>query len=213
MDKNLKFIMECKAKKAIENLAKGNINGYIVQDENEVIELIDNILDEGATVTAGGSMTLNEVGVIEHLRKGRYNFLDRDAQGLTQEDKMEIYRKAFYADGFLTSANALSVNGEIYNVDGNGNRVAATIFGPKKVIFVVGVNKLVENMQEAIMRNANIAAPANAKRLDKKTPCAVTGKCENCSSPQRICKKFVTITGDFDKERMHVIIVNKEFGY
>ncbi|WDV44869.1 lactate utilization protein [Clostridiaceae bacterium M8S5] len=213
MDDNMKFVNQCRAKKTIENLAKGNINGYLVEDGNDAIEIIEKILKEGDTVTAGGSITLKETGVMDYLRKGRYNFLDREVKGLTAEDKKEIYRKAFFADGYLTSANALTTKGEIYNVDGNGNRVAATIFGPDKVIFVVGVNKLVDTMQEAINRNAKIAAPANAKRIDKQTPCTKVGECVDCLSKDRICRKYVVIKGDYDKDRIHVIIVNQNLGY
>ncbi|WP_066503333.1 lactate utilization protein [Abyssisolibacter fermentans] len=213
MNENVGFVYEKMAERTIENLKKGNINGYFLQDEKEAIETIESIVKEGATVSVGGSMTLFETGILDYLRNGKYKFLDRYQEGLSKEDIKEIYRKTFFADAYFTSVNALTEQGEIYNVDGNGNRVAATLYGPDKVIFIVGINKLVSEMKYAVERNENLAAPANAKRLNKQTPCTKTGICMNCLSKERICRKYVVIKGDMDKDRMHVIIINKNLGY
>lgn len=213
MNDNVGFVYEKMAERTIENLKKGNINGYFVQDEKETIEIIESIVKEGATVSVGGSMTLFETGILDYLRNGKYKFLDRYQEGLTKEDIKEIYRKTFFADAYFTSVNALTEQGEIYNVDGNGNRVAATLYGPDKVIFIVGINKLVPEMNYAVERNETLAAPANAKRLNKQTPCTKTGICMNCLSKERICRKYVVIKGDMDKDRIHVIIINKNLGY
>lgn len=213
MDKNVSFVIERKVKRTIENLEKNNMHGYFVQNEEEAIEKIKELIKEGDTVSVGGSMTLFEVGVIDFLRNGKYNFLDRYKEGLSNEDIKELYRKSFSADVYFTSSNAITEEGELYNVDGRGNRVAAMIYGPDKVIVVVGVNKIVKNIDEAIERNRQWAAPANAKRLNRKTPCAEIGYCMNCSSPDRICNEYVVIKRQMQKDRIHVIIVNKNLGY
>lgn len=158
-------------------------------------------------------MTLFETGVIDLLRSEKYNFSDRYAQGLSKDDIKDIYRKSFSADAYFTSSNAITENGELYNVDGTGNRVAAMIYGPDKVIVVVGINKIVKDVDEAIERNKRMAAPANATRLNRKTPCANLGYCTDCNSPDRICNDYVLIRRQGIKGRINVIIVNKEFGY
>lgn len=213
MDNNVKFVVEKRVLRTIENLEKNNMKGYFLQNEEEAIKKIEEIIKEGDTVSVGGSMTLFETGVIEFLRNGKYNFLDRYQEGLTPDDIKTIYRKSFAADAYFTSSNALTEEGELYNVDGRGNRVAAMIYGPDKVIVVVGVNKIVRGLDEAIMRNREIAAPANAKRLSRKTPCSEVGYCMDCSSKDRICSDYVVIKKQMDTDRIHVIIVNKELGY
>lgn len=213
MDKNVKFVIEKRALRTIENLEKNNMKGYFVQNEEETINKIEELIKEEDTVTVGGSMTLFETGIIDFLRNGKYNFLDRYKEGLTPEDIKDIYRKSFSADAYFTSSNAVTEEGELYNVDGRGNRVAAMIYGPDKVIVVVGVNKIVKDLDEAIMRNREWAAPANAKRLDKKTPCAEVGYCMDCKSKDRICSEYVVIKRQMDEGRIHVVIVNKELGY
>jgi len=213
MDNNVKFVLEKRALRTIKNLRKNNMNGYFVQDEKEALKKIEELIGEGDTVSVGGSMTLFETGVIDFLRNGKYNFLDRYEEGLAPEDIKEIYRKSFSADAYFTSSNALTEEGELYNVDGRGNRVAAMIYGPDKVIVIVGINKIVRDLDEAIMRNRELAAPANVKRLNKKTPCAEVGYCMDCKSKDRICNEYVVIKKQMDGDRIHVIIVNKELGY
>lgn len=213
MDNNAAFVIEKKVQRTIENLEKNNIEGFYVKSEEELIKKIIEIVKEGSTVSVGGSMTLFETGVIEHLRSGRYNFLDRYKEGLSQEDMKDIYRKSFFADAYFTSSNAITEEGEIYNVDGNGNRVAAMIYGPDKVIIIAGINKIVRDLDEAIIRNREMAAPANAKRLNKNTPCTKTGYCMDCSSPERICRNYVLIKNQGKKGRMFVIFVDKQLGY
>jgi hypothetical protein len=213
MDNNVKFVVEKRVLRTIENLEKNNMKGHFVQDEKEAVNKIDQLIKEGDMVSTGGSMTLFETGVIDFLRNGKYNFLDRYKEGLTPEDIKDIYIKSFAADAYFTSSNAITEEGELYNVDGRGNRVAAMIYGPDKVIVVVGVNKIVRDLDEAIMRNREWAAPANAKRLNRKTPCSEVGYCMDCSSKDRICSEYVTIKRQMDSDRIHVIIVNKELGY
>ncbi|SHJ72637.1 lactate utilization protein [Paramaledivibacter caminithermalis] len=213
MDKNINFVIEKRVLRTIENLEKNNMKGYFVQNEEELLGKIQGLIKEGDTVSVGGSMTLFETGIIDFLRRGKYNFLDRYKEGLSQDDIKDIYRKSFAADVYFSSSNALTEEGELYNVDGRGNRVAAMIYGPDKVIVVVGVNKIVKDLDEAIIRNREWAAPANARRLNKKTPCAEVGYCMDCNSKDRICSEYVVIRRQMVKDRIHVIIVNKELGY
>lgn len=213
MDKNIEWFMEKKVQKTIEALEKHNMNGYYVKSNDEIISIIESIINKGDTVACGGSMTLFETGIIEYLRKEDYEFLDRYKDGITAEETKAIYRGAFSADAYFTSTNAITVNGELYNVDGNGNRVAAMMYGPDKVIVICGVNKIVNNLEEAIQRNRNVSAPINAKRLNRKTPCANVGYCMDCNSPEKICREYAVIKSQGIKERMHVIFVNEILGY
>lgn len=213
MDNNIKWVDEQKIKRTMENLEKNNIESYFVEDNSALIEKISEFVKEGDTVSVGGSMTLFETGVIEFLRNGKFNFLDRYEQGLNGNDIKDIFRKTFSADAYFVSSNAVTENGELYNVDGNGNRVAAMIYGPDNVIVIVGVNKIVRDVQEAIERNKEYAAPANAKRLNRNTPCTKVGYCMDCSSSERICNDYVLIRRQGQKGRIKVIIVGKELGY
>ena len=147
MNENIKWVNEKKIEKTINNLKKNNINGYYVKDNDELINIIKDIAKEGEVVSVGGSMSLFESKVIELLRSGRYEFLDRYKENLTQEDIKEIYRKSFFADTYFASANAITEDGEIFNVDGNGTRVAAILYGPDKVVLTVGVHTIVKNIE------------------------------------------------------------------
>lgn len=213
MDSNIKWVNEEKILRTIASLEKNNMNGYIVSNKEELIGQIISLTNEGEKVSCGGSMSLAETGVMDLLRSGRYDFLDRAKEGLSVEDIDRIYRECFFADTYFSSSNAITEDGELYNVDGNGNRVAALLFGPKKVIIVAGVNKIVKNLDEAIKRNREIAAPANAKRLNKSTPCTKIGYCMDCKSPEKICREYTVIKSQKDKNRIHVIFLNDNIGY
>ena len=213
MDKNVDFVIEKKVERTIANLEKNNMNGYFVQTEEDALNKIKELIKEKDVITVGGSMTLFETGVMDLLRNGKYNFFDRFEEGLTEEQVTAVNKKSFFADAFFTSTNAITEAGELYNVDGRGNRVAAIIYGPDKVIVVAGVNKIVKDLEEAIMRNRELAAPANAKRLNRNTPCAKVGYCTDCTSPDRICNEYVITKRQSALGRMHVILINKNFGY
>lgn len=213
MNENIKWVNEKKIEKTINNLKKNNINGYYVKDNDELINLIKDIAKEGEVVSVGGSMSLFESKVIELLRSGRYEFLDRYKKDLTQEDIKEIYRKSFFADTYFASANAITEDGKIFNVDGNGNRVAAILYGPDKVVLIVGVNKIVKNIEQAVARNRAISGPANAKRLNLSTPCIKTGQCMECNIEDRICCEYTVIKRQKNPKRMHVIFINDTLGF
>lgn len=213
LDKNILEVKKQRIMRTIESLQENNMNGYLVKDKDELIDKIKDIVKEGSKVSCGGSMTLFEAGVIDHLRSGRYEFLDRYEEGLTPQDIKNIFRESFFADAYFASSNAITEKGELYNVDGNGNRVAAMLYGPDKVIVIAGVNKIVRDLDEAIKRNIYVSAPANTKRLQRKTPCTKLGYCMDCKSEERICNEYTLIKRQGNKDRIHVIFINEDFGY
>lgn len=213
MDNNITWYIDKQIEKTINALEQRNMKGIFVKDEQELLRVLKSLIQENSIVGVGDSVTLLETGVLDFLRKGNYVFLDKYRDGITSEEKKQIYIQNFTADTFLCSTNALTEDGELYNIDGNGSRVAPMIYGPKQVIIVAGINKLVRNLEEAERRVRNYAAPLDAKRLNKDTPCTKLGHCVNCKSPNRICNDFVTITGQFVKNRIKLIIVAKTLGY
>ena len=213
MDKNVIWANEKKISRTVQAINKNNMNGYYAKDREELIRIIEDIVSENSLVSCGGSMTLFETGVMEYLRSGRYKFLDRYKEDITREEVVNMFKESFFADAYFTSSNAVTENGELYNVDGNGNRVAAMLYGPEKVIVICGVNKIVKNVEEAIKRNRECAAPINAKRLNKETPCSKVGYCMDCKSKDRICNEYTLIKRQNRKERMHIIFLNENLGY
>lgn len=213
MDTNMDWLYQKRIERTMENLEKNNMEAFLVEDENKLIEMMEKTIAQGSTVSVGGSMTLFETGVIDFLRSGKFKFLDRYAEGLSPEDITQLFRDSFSADYYLTSTNAVTETGTLYNVDGSGNRTSAMIFGPDNVIVIVGRNKLVTTEDEAIERNREVSGPANAKRLSRKTPCTELGYCTDCTSPERICNSFTFIKRQFSKGRIKVFIVNKDLGY
>lgn len=207
--------------KVIENLKKNNMDAYYLESKKEVLPLIRELLPEGSTVSCGGSVTLAETGVMELLRSGYYDFLDRARPGITPEEVQQVYRDTFSADGYFCSANAITMQGELVNVDGNSNRIAALLFGPKTVIVVAGINKIVANAEEGFKRIKTIAAPQNTKRLDCKTYCLEKGVCvaaegtlgSGCGSKDRICRNYLVCGPQRIPGRIKVLLVNEELGY
>lgn len=213
MDKNVEWFVDNKVAKTIEALEKNNINGYYVKSKQELFNTIEKLVKKGDTIACGGSMTLFETGVIDYLRSDDFKFLDRYKEGITADELKTVYKGAFTSDVYFASSNAVTQDGFLYNVDGNGNRVAAILYGPEKVVLICGVNKIVKDIDEAIKRNREISAPINAKRLDRKTPCTKVGHCMDCKSPERICREYTLIKSQGNKERMHIIFINENLGY
>ena len=212
MDKNKYDIMRLKMERCAKALRENNIYCECVDSAEEALDVVDSLMNEGDTVTVGGSMTLFETGIIDLLRSGKYNFLDRYEKGA---DIQSIYEAAFSSDVYLMSSNAITEDGELYNVDGNGNRVAALTWGPKSVIIVAGYNKIVKDIEEAKVRVEEIAAPANNLRLGTESPCTKTGHCMHCASHNRICATTVIVGRQTqkNKNRIKVILVGEELGY
>lgn len=205
--------MEERIERTMEALRANRMKPYYAENSAAACGIVRELVKGDKLITSGGSMTLNECGVIDMLKKefgGAY--LDRSS-GRNREEVEEIMRKAFVSDTFLASTNALTENGELYNVDGNGNRVSAMIFGPKQVIVVTGVNKIVKDLEEAEKRVEQTAAPMNTVRLEKNTPCAKTGVCGHCHSDDRICCAYVTLSQQRVPDRIKVIIVGEKLGY
>ena len=213
MDKNVKRIIDVQCDRVKQALEKKRFLCDVVENAEEARELIRTLVPSGASVGFGGSMTLNEMGVKEMLRSMDVVYQDRDNPSLTRQELMDVLREAFTADVYITSTNAITLQGELYNVDGTGNRVAAMIFGPKKVIVVAGYNKICKDEEDAKKRICMVAAPMNTERLNKDTPCRKVGECCNCNSDQRICDAYVAIKRCHDAGRIHVILVKEEYGY
>ncbi len=205
--------MDPRIEKVMKALEKNKMKPYFAESRGQLYDIVRALVKDDKLITAGGSMSLEESGTADLLRKEFHEaFLERSS-AKTPEERWEIPRKAFVSDSFFASTNALTEDGELYNVDGNGNRVSAMIFGPKQVILVVGVNKIVKDMDEAVKRVENIAAPKNTARLKCNTPCAETGKCAHCRSDQRICCSYVKLGQQRIPDRIKVIIVNENLGY
>ncbi len=209
--------------KTIENLKKNNIETFFVKTPEEARALALSMIPEGAVCAHGGSVTLKECGIPEALTEGNYTYLDRSAPGLTDAEREEMMLRAQCCDVYLSSSNAITEDGELYNVDGNSNRVSNLLYGPKAVIIVAGVNKIVKDLDEAVVRVKTIAAPLNCKRLNCNTPCSKTGKCisleqggnmpKGCNSDGRICVNFTVMARQRKKDRVKVILVDEALGY
>jgi hypothetical protein len=187
--------------------------GYYVNSIEELHEVIKALISSGETVGCGDSVTLEQTGILDIMRCNDYRFLDKHRPELTHDEKREIYLQNFRADSFLTGVNAVTTDGKLFNIDGNGSRVAPILYGPKQVIVVAGTNKIVNSVEEAIVRTRQIAAPFDAKRLGKNTPCTKLNKCIDCHHTQRICNDFVLITGQFQKNRIKVIFIEGNYGF
>ena len=203
---------ETLAKTVISNLEKRNMEAYYCKTSREAVEKALSMLPSGAVVAHGGSMTLEESGMISALRNANIRFLDR-ATCKTPEDSKKIFHDALNADYYFMSTIALTIDGELVNIDGNGNRVAALIYGPENVILLVGMNKIAVNEAEAIQRVHATATPLNCQRLMKKPPCTAPGVCADCLSPDCICNQVVITRRSGTKGRIKVILIGEELGY
>ncbi len=197
------------AQVVIKGLKARNMSGYYAADKEEALAMALSLIPEGSSVTMGGGMSVHEIGLVNALKEGNYDFIDRDAY----EDKREAMLKAYDADFFLASANAITEDGILVNIDGNANRVSAIAQGPRKVLLIVGMNKVCDDVDSAIKRARNVAAPINAQRFGLATPCSSTGSCMNCKSPDTICCQFLITRYSHHAGRIHVILVNDNLGF
>ena len=209
MNKNIEKRNELLAQTVIKGLKSRNMTGYYAASRKEAVEISLSLIPEESSVTMGGGMSVHEIGLVSELQNGNYNFIDRDAYS----DKRAAMLLAYDADFFLTSANAITNDGVIVNIDGNANRVSAIAQGPRKVIFIVGMNKIAPDIDTAIKRARNVAAPINAQRFEIDTPCKKTGSCMDCKSPDTICCEFLITRYSRHKDRIHVILVNDDLGF
>ena len=209
MDINVSKRNALLAQKVIKGLESRNMTGYYAEDKAAALKQALALIPEGSSVTMGGAMSAHEIGLVAALKAGNYNFIDRDAY----EDKRAAMLAAYDADFFLVSANAITQDGVMVNIDGNANRVSAIAQGPKKVIVIVGMNKVCDDLDGAMKRARNVAAPINAQRFGLNTPCAKTGACMDCKSPDTICCQFLITRFSRHKDRIHVILVNDTLGF
>ncbi len=209
MNSNIIKRNELLAAKVIKGLTSRNMTGYYAENKEEALRLALSLIPEGSTVTMGGGMSVHEIGLTDALKKGNYNFLDRDKAA----DKRAVMLAAYDADFFLSSANAITEDGVIVNIDGNSNRVSAIAQGPKHVLFIVGMNKVCDDVDGAMKRARSVAAPINAQRFGLSTPCSKTGSCMNCKSPDTICCQFLITRFSRHEGRIHVILVNDNLGF
>ncbi len=221
-DVNTKKIVQLRMEKTAKALIANNMEAYIVDSKEEAAQKVKSLINKGDVIASGGSVTLKECGIMDIVCSDDYNYLDRNS--VAPENVKEIYRKSFSADVYLSSANAITENGELYNVDGNSNRVAAIAYGPDSVIIVAGYNKIVRNLDEAANRVKKVAAPANTVRLGCETYCSKSGECASftkdcfdmttgCSSDARICCNFLISAKQRHKNRIKVILVAESLGY
>ena len=209
MDNNICKRNDLLAQKVIKGLASRNMTGYYAKDREEALQKALELIPEGSTVTMGGGVSVREIGLFDVMKTGKYNFIDRDLFA----DKREAFLQAYDADVFLASCNAITEDGILVNIDGNANRVSAIAYGPKKLVFIVGMNKVCSDVDGAIKRARNVAAPINAQRFGLSTPCSKTGSCMNCKSPDTICCQFLITRFSRHPGRIHVILVNDNLGY
>jgi L-lactate utilization protein LutB len=198
--------------KVVRALKARSFEAFYFDDTDEAIEKVVSLIPREHIVSWGGSLTLTDLSIQERLAKEGYNLLDRD-KAATPEERMEIMRRAFFCGTFLSGTNAVSEDGQLVNIDGNGNRVAAMIYGPKQVIVVAGVNKVAKTYEDAIIRARTIAAPLNVQRFPNlKPPCNETGSCANCLSPDTVCSFIVTTRFCKPSGRIKVILIGKDLG-
>lgn len=196
----------------IKNLEKRNMEGYFYERSADMVKDVLSHIPAGSSITWGGSESVTESGLMDAINSGAYNLLDRSVPK-TPEEKRIFYSHSVLADAFLMSTNAITFDGILVNVDGNGNRVACLITGPTEVYVIAGMNKIVGTIEEGINRVRNLAAPSNVQRLNRNTPCAKTGKCADCFSPDSICSQIVITRRSGIKGRIKVLLVAENLGY
>jgi hypothetical protein len=211
--------MRAEIQSLLQTLRANNLSAHYVPDRDAACDLVLSLIPEGAVVGYGDSLTLRQIGVVEALENGPYTFLNPWEPGITVEENLRRKRRSLTADVFVTGTNALTMDGQLVNVDGHGNRVAAMLFGPEKVIVVVGVNKIVPDLEAALKRIREVAAPQNVARhtnFDPMPPCGFTGVCSDCNAPWRICNKTTIIQREYSNSKyspvMTVILVGEELG-
>ena len=209
MNENITKRNELLAQKVIKGLESRNMTGLYAKDKEEALQIALSLIPKGSSIAMGGAMSAHEIGLVEALKTDEYNFVDRDKS----EDKRAAMLAAYDADFFLSSANAMTEDGIIVNIDGNSNRVSAIAQGPKKVLFIVGMNKICPDWDSAMKRARNVAAPINAQRFGLSTPCAKTGSCMDCKSPDTICCQFLITRFSRQEGRITVILVNDNLGF
>lgn len=207
-----KMYYEKRAQVLVKNLKSRHFDAYYCADKEEALKKTLELIPEGASVGWGGVTSAHQIGLVEALNAGNYNAIDRD-KCTTPEAREQAMRDCMFADVFLTSANGLSLTGEMVNIDGFGNRVAAVIYGPKKVLVIAGMNKVCDTLEDAVRRARTVAAPMNQQRFNSPNPCGVTGACADCKSESCICNHIVITRHCRPAGRITFILVGEELGF
>lgn len=207
-----KKFYETAAETLIKNLDKRGMEAYYVDNKDDALKMALRFVTPGSSVSWGGSMSINEIGLIPALKAWDCTVLDRTVPK-TEEEKKDFFGKVAVCDYYFMSTNAITMDGELVNIDGTGNRVASLIFGPSNVVIIAGMNKVADNLESAVDRARNTAAPMNTIRLDRKTPCTQVGRCMDCMSPDCICNQFVVTRRSAPAGRIKIILVGEELGY
>lgn len=195
----------------VKNLQNRHFEAYYCQTKADALAKALELIPAGTSVGWGGAMSCQQIGLMDAVRSGDYHAIDRD-KAATAEEKEQISRSCLDADVFLTGANGLSLDGQMVNIDGTGNRVAAIIYGPKNVLVVAGMNKVMDTLDEAIRRARTVAAPANQQRFQRNNPCTVTGTCGDCRSDDCICNQIVITRNCRPAGRIKFILVGEDLG-
>lgn len=198
--------------RVVKALESRNMEAYYVKTKEEALAKALELIPEGSSISWGGSMSAAEIGLLDAVRAGNYEVLDRNAKE-TREEQLEIMHQALNCDVYLGSANAVSEDGILINIDGNANRVAAYSYGPKNVLLIVGMNKVVKTEADAMSRAKNEAAPINAQRFGIQTPCVKSGTCADCKSPECICCQILITRFSRVPKRIKVILVDENLGF
>lgn len=214
MEERYRLAGEIAFYRIIEKLGAGNIQGHYAANREEARHIALGLISPGSIVAMGNSATLRETGIFDALVSGDFKVINQFEPGISPEENLRRRKLGLTADVYFTSTNALTLNGQLVNADGKGNRVAAMLFGPDRVIIVAGKNKIVEDLEAAWRRLRTTAAPRLAAKLGRNTPCAKTGMCADCFAAERICRFYTVIASQMpaDKDRIHVIIVDEELG-
>ncbi len=217
--------MTGKIKSVIENLEKNNMQAVFLEKKEEILPYVEKMLPKGAKIAAGGSQSVAECGVAQLIRSGEYRFFDRNKPGATAQELEDIFAGTYTSDYYFCSTNALTVSGELINVDGLSNRLSAILFGPKNVVMIVGVNKIVDDIDAGIERIRRVAAPKNCVRLGHETYCSKTGHCiacdnisagsmvDGCKGDERICRNYLISGPQKIKDRIKIILCGEQLGY
>ena len=195
----------------VKNLKNRHFDAWYCDSQEDALAKVLELIPEGAKIGWGGVLSAQQIGLFDALRSGNYDLLDRDLCQ-TQEEREQVMKDALFSDVFLTGANGLSLDGQMVNIDGTGNRVAATIYGPKKVIVIAGMNKVCDTLEEAVKRAREVAAPMNMMRFMKDTPCAATGKCGDCKAEGCICNQIVITRHCRPVGRIQFVLVGEQLG-
>lgn len=202
---------EKRAQKMIKSLESRHFEAYYCTTREEALAKALELIPKGASVGWGGAMSAQQIGLLDAVNAGDYIAIDRD-KTTTPAERVQTQKKALLADVFITGANALSLDGQMVNIDGNGNRVAAIVYGPDSVIVVAGMNKVVDTLEDAVRRARTVAAPANKQRFNLQTPCEITGSCADCKSEGCICNQILITRNSKPAGRIKVILVGEELG-